>query len=179
MFVRYFATTDTSAPGALALGYLRSIIRIAPVRLVTVSSFLEGQWAGLQGLLSTPMIGPMTNVVCADPFHWVRTLNVPMPEKDGMRAALASGTVGEGRTKSERATFELYTHGVRNVLLATALPRNDLEIDTALRYEVVVVPTRELLTQWEARVGRQPALVRVPVMDHAVLRAAVTGVADA
>lgn len=181
MFIRYFATTDASGPGALALGYLRSLLRVAPVRLVTLSVSLEGgAWAGQQGLLTTPMVGPMVNVVCADPLHWIRTLNVPMPDQDGMRAALATGNVADlPKSKAERASFELYTHGVRNVLLAPSLPRTEPELETAKRYEVVVVAREQLSREWEGLTKRQPALIRVPVTDHAAIRAAITGVYDA
>ena len=72
-------------------------------------------------------------------------------------------------------TVELYTRGVRNVLIATKHPQSQDQITAAAKYEAMVVDSEELRMGWEMN-GRPGALViPIPVMDHDAVRAAVLG----
>lgn len=156
IYVRYFATTDDSPTGVIALEYLRSIMKFAPVRVLSVSGGLSGQWEAYAQLLATPLTYPFVNVVCCDPARWCWTQQVAMPRKD--------------RTlETTEGTFELYTDGIRNVLVATALPAEGCQQHTAARYEAIVVPAERLAIAWPVRV---PIVIPVPVSDdgHAILR---------
>jgi hypothetical protein len=80
-FIRYFAQTDDGPLGKLALEYLRSMLRVAPVRLVSISGGLSGAWHRFENLLMTPMAGDYVNAVCVYPEKWVWTTSVPMTDR--------------------------------------------------------------------------------------------------
>lgn len=176
VYLRFFADTSGSRTGQVALEYARSLVRMAPVRLVSVSGALEGGWRALDRLLVTPMAGQMiANVVCTEPELWVRRLKVPMPKHDPLAATLATGElpgVEPGVEVAERV-MELYTEGVRNVLIAVAPAKNKDQAATAARYEMVIAPTTRTTIVADPRVTA--VHVPVPVIDHAALRALVRG----
>jgi hypothetical protein len=87
----------------------------------------------------------------------------------------ASGRI----TSTDWATnrIELYTAGVRNVLLVASPPpevpsRLQETLVAALRYEAFVVPTFELGEKWH-RLDCHPQVVPVPILDPAALHAAI------
>lgn len=135
MYFRFFAQTDESAAGQLARAYLRSLLRVAPVRLVSVTGGAPSAgWAPMWGLTSTPMDETPThghrwiNVVATSPEHWTRRHTVQMP----------ASLVGAGPAEKASRVVELYTEGVRNVLILV----NGTAVDRAIadRYEVQIVP---------------------------------------
>src|SRR6185369_14286380 len=81
-YIRLFAATDESSLGLTALEYTRSLMRIAPVRLITTTGQLLGRWAALQSLLNSPMAGSWVNVVACDPARWTWVQTIPMPNRD-------------------------------------------------------------------------------------------------
>ncbi len=148
MYVRVFAETSESPAGLLALSYVRAIHRFAPVRLVGMGSpMLRGAWASLAGLLLTPMDDRVQhghkwiNVVATGPDHWRRQMTVAMPKRDVKPADLAAGAFATGGADLERAvqSIELYTAGVRNVLIPCGA-WTLAQINGALKYEDVIIP---------------------------------------
>jgi hypothetical protein len=122
------------------------------------------------------MDGEFVNVVCCRPDRWVWTQHVTMYDRR------ADGTMSPVNDSGRQ---ELYTHGVRNVLLTSDTPMLSSEVVTAMRYQCVVVPDALSLTRWSGIRSRpEPSLgdpwdvtptvmVPVPVTDHATLRAAI------
>lgn len=131
-WIRYFACTDDSPVGRVALMYLKALCRIAPVRLCPLEVPMGKRWDPYASLALTPMNGPYVNVVCAARSQWTWTQVVAMPKTSISPAETAVETV------------ELYTVGVRNVLIAPAEPpEGPLWADhraSALKYDAVVVP---------------------------------------
>jgi len=166
MMIRYFAETlgDT---GNVAFEYLMALLRIGQVRLVGAPVLvMGGRWTPCSRLMATPMSTPYVNVVCCLRSNWVRTMRVEMPNLD------TTGNVVSTEPASQQV--ELYTHGVRNVLIANdPPPPQGPFLATAKRYQEIVVPTLELGRQWRA-VDCHPRVIPVPVFDHASMRAVVT-----
>ncbi len=161
-YIRYYAQTHGSGTAVAALAYLRSIIRIADVRLVTMSGVLEGAWDAMSNLLVTPLEAPLVaNVVCTEPEAWAHRLSIPMPATEHSPAGKAEKVI------------ELYTAGVRNILIATSIPRSKAHCDAAAKYEAVIVPTAELGHKLAGAIGREPIVIPVPVTNHAAVRAAI------
>lgn len=163
-YIRYTATTKPSSPvSAFSLAYLRSLVRITNIRVVNISGGeLEGQWAVAQGLLATPMTDPfIANVVCTEPENWAWRLSLALPKTD--------------KSPAERAEklCELYTADVRNVLIATTIPKSRAHCEAAQKYEAVVCPTRELADKLAGAIGREPIVIPCPVVDHMALRAQI------
>lgn len=169
-YLRYFATTDDTELGRMGLEYLKSMLRVGPVRVLSMSGGMFGPWAPYAQLLGTPVSYPFVNVVCAEPARWTWR-QVVATDKDPV----------DGRV-------ELYTAGVRNVLLAgPGDPPGVLtaQAATAMRFEALVVPTTRLLLKW-GEVGKSlglldgtsvlfsPTLIPVPP-DHDLMRAALMG----
>lgn len=174
-YIRLFADTDGGATSSYAVDYCRALVRIAPVRLVSVSGPLSPQWGVFQRLLETSMDGTMlANVVCTDPSKWIRRLSVPMPKENPLHGALASGEIAELAEDTEVASqvIELYTEGVRNVLLATVAPRAVQERATLERYQAVIAPSQALRSQIGVHTG---FTIKTPVVDHAAFKNLVLG----
>lgn len=158
-YIRYLATTDGSPVGLMGLDYLKGLLRISPVRVYSVPGGMTGGWERYSSLLSTPLAGRFVNVVCCAPDRWTWMQTIQMPNKDGTFTAA-----------SERQ--ELYTDGVRNVLLTDHAPAYSTAYGAAhcaKRYEAVVVPTFALGAAWEAA-GCHAHVLPVPVHDHARMR---------
>lgn len=156
-FIRYFASTDDSATGKIALEYFKALTRIAPVRLLITSPALSRMWEPYARALATPITYPMVNVVCCQPSRWIWTQHVK-PSR---------GVDITGRV-------ELYTTGIRNVLIAAEQPTEMSQLASALKYETIIVPTLLLKETWQ-RSGRGVTLVAAPVTDQAGFRDAVLG----
>jgi hypothetical protein len=142
-FIRYFAVTDDSHTGRLAAGYLLSLLRIAPVRVVSKSGGLDGVWRRFEPLIMTPMVGTCVSCVCTHPISWIWESSVPMPEANvgAMGAATAATAPKVGGIA--RGISELYTPPrqtvLRNVLFVVDPPMTDAQRQTASRYEAVVL----------------------------------------
>jgi hypothetical protein len=176
--VRYLAQTDDTPVGQMALAYLKGILqaRVAPVRLVSIAGPLQdGPWMHYASLLVTPMVpGGYVNVVCCSPARWVWEQRTPMTRR-----------LPDGNVAIETATQwrELYTQGVRNVLLTNAplpLPERQQQTThwarwaTAQRYEALVVPDARLHQVWSV-VHPEVALIPTPVTDARSLGAVLLG----
>lgn len=169
-FIRYLAATDSSPIGMLALGYLSGLLRIAPVRVGSMTGGMTGRWEHYAQLLATPMDGEFVNVVCCAPERWVWEQRVVMPKR------MPDGTVDPiGETTSARQ--ELYTAGVRNVLVVGffGFPSSSALVDAALRYEEIVVANELARDCWTvARAHGSPLhLIPLPITDHEALRSVV------
>ncbi len=166
--IRYFATTDDSHTGHVALEYLKGLLRIGPVRVLSLSGGLGDRWQAYASLLGTPLVlRDIVSAVCCLPSQWTWDQRVAM-------ANVRNGQVVSTDYASER--IELYTVGMRNVMLAAAAPPVDPQelqdtLTTALRYQAFVVPTVELGARWQ-RLDCHPRVIPVPVLDHGALRAA-------
>lgn len=171
MFIRYFATTDEQSPvSAVALAYLRSLVRIAPVRVIDPGRMImglpDGEWGKFAGLFATPMVGPYVNVVCTEPSRWTWMQHIDAPKEDKLDAEL----------EHFEKRLELYTQGVRNVLLVAQPPTNEAEVRAANRYECVLVATPEIQLDWGYHAnGSGIVYVPVPVKEHRLVRIAVLG----
>jgi hypothetical protein len=165
--IRYFATTDDSDTGRVALAYLKSLLRLGPVRLVSVSGSLGVRWEAFTPLMGTMLAYPYVSVVCCVPGRWTWLHRVAMPCLDKHGQVIAMDHAAE--------RLELYTAGMRNVLLAACPPPSDPQVlqdtlATALRYQAFVVPTQEVADQW-AGLDCHPRVISV--MDHVALRDAI------
>lgn len=176
MFIRYFATMDESPTGTAALAYLRSLVRIAPVRLVDPRGPMFGQelpraWRAFAGCLMTPMDGPFINVVCTEPQHWAWTRVIDAPKKNEPGAEIEKIT----------GSFELYTaSAIRNVMIIpdpSWLPRGGLWLETTDKYERLVIGWHNDDRQpdcLDAMRGPRVWSVPYPVTNHAMLHDAIT-----
>jgi hypothetical protein len=170
MFLRLFVSADESPAGLLALAYLPSLLRIAPVRLIDprrlIIGVLDGPWAKYSTLLGTPMTGPMINVVCTPPDRWTWVQKVTATKKDD--------PASEKETVSGRC--ELYTAGVRNVLITSQTHVSRMvdawseQANAAAKYEAIVVPVAT------AAFAAPTYVIPTPVTDHAALRRTILGV---
>ena len=188
-FIRYFAVTNDSPIGKAAQSYLVSLLRIAPVRLLSRSGgFLEGSWRRFEGLIMTPMQGKCVSCVCTSPASWIEELAVPMPKVNATMDAVASPVMPTGPEilGVARGMAELYTppapNGsvLRNVLFLVDPPTTDLQHRTASRYEAVIAPSltpgAEIARLWPDR-RFQGTVVPIPITPtgHQSIREAVLG----
>ncbi len=183
-FIRYFATTNDTPVGKAALAYLSSLLRIAPVRVVSKSGQLEGQWRRFEQLIMTPMAGTCVSCVCTPPSQWIWEASVPMPAKNlgAQGAAVADAAPAIGGTA--KGTQELYTVPsktvLRNVLFVVQPPQTDAQRKTAARYEAVVISDGLLagyVTSYRNAPTNSgyPKHISVPVIDHDRIRECVLG----
>lgn len=169
MYIRFWATTDeSSSVSPIAIEYLRSLIRIASVRVIDPGRMgpaaIDGPWARYGQLFHAPMAGTMINVVCTEPSRWTWVQRIQAPKTNDPNAELEE--------ISGRA--ELYTAGVRNVLIVTKQPTNEAQIRTANLYESVICSDPTLQRDWVyTAVGA--GIVHVAPGDHRLIRIAVTG----
>lgn len=170
-FIRYFATTDGSVASELAWNFMRRMIRILPVRLCTLSGGLVGRWEGYNALLATPMTGDFVNVVCCDPARWTWIQSAAAPKAPPVAEAIAAGKAPPVEMLSSRA--ELWTKGVRNILIAATTPRSEAELETAKKYDAVIVTNRQH-AEWFAGQQMHTLEIEHPYPEAAV-RAAVLG----
>lgn len=189
MFIRLFATTAPESPVCgVALHYLRSLIRLAPVRVIDPGRMIpgvpDGPWARHASLFHTSMEGDYVNVVCTEPSRWTWVQKMAVPKACAVVAhnsrACERGTKGcSVRHKAEEidlveGRLELWTAGVRNVLLIGAQsPTDPAEYATALKYDAIITDSKRVMNEWPGGVGIYPVLVPVPVQDHEVIRSAV------
>ena len=165
-FIRLVADTDDSPLGNVALEYAKSLLRIAPLRVLgagAVPSFM-GAWARYARLMTTPTNGAYVNVVATSASRWSWNMVVKAPRADQ--------TI---ETISQR--LELWTAGVRNVLLALEMPKDEHQLQSALKYDAIVVPRRDLSIYWSHK-GRTVSVIETPVdptRGHQTLRCAVVG----
>lgn len=169
-FIRYLAATDSSTIGMLALGYLSGLLRIAPVRVGSMTGGMSGRWEHYALLLGTRMDGDFVNVVCCAPERWVWDQRVTMPKRAPDGTADPAGEVTSARQ-------ELYTEGRHNVLITMDCPITDTpRFDSAKRYEEIVVPDENsyaLWLPWRGCSDRSLRRIPLPVTDHEALRSVV------
>ena len=177
--IRYYAATDATPVGRAALEYLKGLLRIAPVRVLSVTGGLQGPWEPFGTVLATPISPSFINVVCCDPSRWVWTQKVEMPNvKDGKVVS----------TEIAERQVELHTHGVRNVLIVASGRAKVHQVASAMRYDAIIASDLATATWIEsdihvARVAycssqplRRPIVIRVPIQDaagHEALRRAI------
>jgi hypothetical protein len=169
-FIRYLAATDSSPIGMLALGYLSGLLRIAPVRVGSMTGGMTGRWEHYAQLLATPMDGDFVNVVCCAPERWTWEQRVVMPTRR------PDGTVDPaGEVTSARQ--ELYTESKRNVLIVGSHPVSGAQLTAALRYEEIVTGSRRDFESWngerDPRCMLSPHIISLPITDHEALRSVV------
>jgi hypothetical protein len=166
MFIRFWADTTGSQLSYYALEYMRSFMRVAPVRLISVTGTLAGRWQAYGALLATPMSpapSDLLNAVCCDPSRWTWQERVPAGSRPvvpvGDHEELAVPEVTETIT----GQVELHTAGARrNVLFAVAPPRSAQQLATAKKYDVVVVPTSDHGDGWRKN-GITPVTLEVAI----------------
>lgn len=174
-YIRYFACTDGSAIGALALELAKSMEKIAPVRVVAMSGALIDRWMDYARLTMTPMVGSYVNVVACDPSRWTWKLEVPMPAHDAWQSAMSESAIqGMGEVEVASARKSLYTAGVRNVIYAVAPPRSMVELKASEAFEEIVVPNEEHRKWWLEHGKRETKVIGYPMLDKAV-REAILG----
>lgn len=173
MFIRFFADTTGSQLSIYALEYMRSFMRVAPVRLASVTGILAGRWQAYAALLTTPMVGPFINAVCCDPSRWTWMEKVPAGTRPVDVRELGDDREVTIPAVAETITgrVELYTAKVHNVLFAVAPPRSSGELATAIQYEAIVVPTDDHASAWRKHARTEPTILTVPITDHPAMRA--------
>lgn len=129
MWIRYLASIDDTPYGCLALAYMKGLLRHAPVRLLPQTAPPSVAWAPyVAHLLSRlPTGDAYINVVCTPAERWTWLHTVSAPTRNGTSEVI-------------RGRLELYTAGVRNVLIAIVPPREPHQIDTAKKYDAVITP---------------------------------------
>lgn len=170
MFIRFFADTTGSQLSIYALEYMRSFMRIAPVRLASVTGILAGRWQAYGQLLATPMAGPFINAVCCDPSRWTWIEKVEAAARPVNTSEIGDDqelTIPQA-SETISGRVELYTKGARNILFAVAPPRSSSELATAMKYEAIVVPTVAHASGWEKNGIRSVSIMPAPVAsaDH-------------
>jgi hypothetical protein len=134
-YIRFFATTDDSTIGRAALGYVKALHRIAPVRLISISGGLViGGWRGVAALLGTPMDGPMLlNAWCCDRSRWTWVQKAAIP-RHGMPPEVID------------QRMSLWTTGVRNAAFVLTPPKSKDEREVLERCDAIVVPSDSQVT---------------------------------
>lgn len=201
-FIRYFAVTDESPIGLAALEYCKAMVRLAPVRVASVSGGLVGPWEDMAELQLTPMAGAYVSAVCTHPGQWRQQLAVPMykaeidPSEPTTMADLNAKRTAHGPDALVSAKpdgfahghVSLYTEGVRNVLFVVPIVAPFIEwknnLDELARYEAIVF-NAEMPDLWRMLPSKHPALMQVvgtPVLPdrrisirHAILGNVATG----
>jgi hypothetical protein len=184
VFIRYFADTSQSDLGQHALEYMRRFMRIYPVRLVSLSGFLDGRWTGYEPLLITPMLGDFINCVCCDPSRWTWKEQIITQKRPVNLGGIGPGAreveiTAPATAETVRGRVDLYTEGKRNILFAVTPPRDKAQLAAAARYEHVVVPKGEGIMPYLIAEGRMPRVTVVSTADgvtnHPTLRQIITG----
>lgn len=173
MFIRWFADTTGSQLSYYALEYMRSAMRVAPVRLASVTGILAGRWQAYGELLLTPMAGQLYNAVCCDPSRWTWIEKVPAATRAVDHTAIKDGVdlAVPGTAETISGRVELYTKSAaRNVLFAVSPPRSSTELATAVKYDVIIVPTEAHASGWRKN-GVETTIMPAPVSDHGQMRA--------
>lgn len=163
-WIRYFACTDDSPLGRIALIYLKALCRIAPVGLVPLEVPLGPRWEPYFAGLRAPKVGTYVNVVCAPRSRWAWPQTVVVPPVDGKPG------------ETHRGIIELHTVGVRNVLIAPVAPPTDHEREaakTALKYDAVIVPPN-MLEAWRSLRPDAHAMSEVSIIPDE-LRSLIVG----
>lgn len=145
MWIRYLASIDDTEHGRVALEYLKGILRHAPVRLLPQTAPPSAAWAPyVAHLLARPPSGgpEFVNVVCTPSERWTWTQSVAAPTRKGTPEII-------------RGRLELLTAGVRNVLIALAPPSDPHQIETAQRYDAVIIRDAASTEAWQ-RIGITP-----------------------
>jgi len=177
-YIRYFADTSDTPLGRAALGYCKSLLRIAPVKVIgTPGGFaaMQGEWRQFDELLLTPMAGDYyVNVVCAHPQRWAYTQAIQPPTHAWSDETGDYAPVTDGKPVS--GMVELYTMGVRNVLLVGKMPITKGELLTGAKYEAIVVKSISEIDIWKRHCAACGELVFARPGDHDAVRAAVIGV---
>jgi len=190
-YIRFYAATaGISEASRLALEHAKSLLRIAPVRVIPADG--AGIWPGYESLLTTPATGSFVNVVSCAPEAWCRTHRIPMAHKADPFVGRVSSSWSVEQTTRPADVREIprpapevlvehvdyWTCGVRNVLFAASPPKDQFQLAAARKFAVVIVPTNHGRYYW-VNTHKVPAsqvtLVEVPLSDaaHAVVRAAV------
>ena len=180
----YAATGPTDA-ARLALEYAKALLRIAPVRVIPCDG--AGIWPGYESLLLTQATGTYVNVVACGPDSWTRTHRYQLPPKTDPVLGMPPSSSWEidpinretrqiptppGEVVVER--FDYWTEGVRNVLFAAAPPRDQWQLATARKFDVVVAPTNHAVYFWQKSHRIAAKMIGVPILTdsgHAALRA--------
>lgn len=181
-FIRYFAQTDESELGKAALEYGKSMLRIAPLRIVSLSGGLIGAWRRYDNLLLTPMAGTYVNAVCTSPDRWVWTSSVPMTDSGVDEPwspwdARPDWNPVPAKTEVVERVEELYTPSVRNVLFMASMPTSDQQRAAAMKYEVIISSLRVaqfMVSRWPQN-RFEAGIVSTPVSDHTRIRRAIVG----
>jgi hypothetical protein len=124
------------------------------------------------GLLATPT-GDYVNIVCADPARWTWLQTIPTCQRAPLPSEDPSG-IGGGEPVTGR--IELYTAGVRNVLIAPAVARGRDQIDAAKKYDIVIVSDPTHAAWWLTYGdGVVPHVMPENLIDQPELRSLVLG----
>jgi hypothetical protein len=176
-YIRYFAETSDTPLGRAALGFCKSLLRVAAVKLVSIPgglSALQGEWQQFDELLLTPTEGSYVNVVCTHPSRWACKATIRPPTHVWNEAAGEYLPQQFGEPIS--GTIELYTVGVRNVLLVGKMPITKGDLITGAKYEAIVCQNVADMAVWKKHAPTCGALlVSSPGIDHLSIRAAVLG----
>lgn len=172
-FIRFFCETDGRSPTSeLGWNFMRRMIRIRQVLVASLTSpQMGGRWVGYESLRITPQVGSFVNVVCAQPERWTWLAKVPAPTTDITAHELAAGD--DATVEMVSARMELWTAKVRNVLIAQEAPHTQPEIETAKKYDAVIVTNYSLFERFQ-RFGIFATEIAHPYADRAV-RDAILG----
>lgn len=172
-FIRFFADTSDTHLGRTALEYAKSLCRIAPVRVISMTGGLAGPWLPYDELTLTPPAGAYVNCVCTQSSVWayrqqVQAQSSLFGDQDPLIASHSAPEIFAGH-------IELYTAGVRNVLFLGKMPLTRGDVEVALKYEVIVCRNVDDYTWWDHSSGKRAKmlLVAVPGVDHEAVRQAV------
>lgn len=173
MFIRFFADTTGSQLSYYALEYMRSFMRVAPVRLVSVTGILAGRWQAYGQLLATPMAGQLVSAVCCDPsrWTWIQKVDAAARPVNHLEIAADSEITIPEPTETISGRIELYTANVHNVLFAITPPRSTAHLSTGIKYEAIVVPDEKQASAWRKHARTEPTILTAPVADHKAMRA--------
>ncbi len=141
--IRLFASTDDSPMGTTALAYLNAMLRAGRrVRLISLTPGSSDSWMPYYPLLATPMSPSFRNVVCCEPTRWVMDLKI-----------------GARNTEVISGRCELHTVGAHNTLITLEPPDDPVLLNSAKKYEQILVPRSCLMESWQRAIERVPLFV--------------------
>lgn len=174
--IRLFATTDGTDASRMALEYCKALLHVLPVRVIPAAApgVGIGIWPGYEMLLR-PIDGGFINCVACAPDQWCRVLRMEVPAKldpfvgEALRSSweIQSPVVIRLPPKAPEVlvdTVELWTANVRNILFPSSVPKNVQQLDSAKKYDAVVVSNLVSQGAW-GKHGVVAHLMNLPVAD--------------
>lgn len=166
--VRYFCSIDDTPTGKTSLAYADAFagmglsVRIIATRMGALAEQTKPgrPWERHRGSFLTPILSSYINVVCGDPSDWKRLYTV------GVKNVLITGEAPPTTERAIALRVPIVGRDGRREELAQLEP-DELAREVALKYQVVIVPTEEISSQWK-EIGAHAIVVPMDLGAHAL-----------